>query len=99
MCFGATFLELFGSAHINVSQLTYPLPARAPTGGGKDLDPTSLSHPPALCPELCAMHEWGIGVALRKLRGPRGPLLPGGAGARGLRPERAPRRPGDTPAI
>ena len=82
----------------NFSQLTYPLPARTPTGGSGDLDPAGLSYPPALCPELCAVHEGGSGVALCKLWGPRGPLLPGGAGARGLRPERAPHLPGGAPA-
>ena len=49
----------------NFSQLTYPLPARVPTGGSGDLDPAGLSHPPALCPELRALHEGGEGVALR----------------------------------
>ena len=80
------------------SQLAYPLPARAPTGRGGVLDPAGLSNPLALCPELRAVHEGGSGVALRKLRGPRGPLLPWGAGARGLRPEWTPCRPGDAPA-
>ena len=47
------------------SQLTYPLPAHVPTGGSGDLDPAGLSHPPALCPELRALHEGGEGVALR----------------------------------
>ena len=81
------------------SQLTYPFPVRTSTGGGGDLDPAGLIHPPALCPQLRAVHGRHSGMALRQLRGPRGPLVPGGGGARGLRPERAPRRLAGAPQL
>ena len=81
------------------SQLTYPLLACTTRGRGGDLDPAGLSHPPALCPQLRAVHEWHSGVALRKLRGPRGPLVPGGDGAWGLHLERAPRHLRGAPAV
>ena len=81
------------------SQLTCPLPARTPTGGGGDLDPPGLGHPPAQCPLLLAMYIRHRRVALRKLRGPRGALVRGGTGARDVHPERTPRRLGGALAI